>query len=181
VKRAVTAVNGATTVSGFTYVGLLIFISLMGAALAGGGIIHHQQARRAKEKDLLFIGEQFERAITAYFERSPGGAKRFPQALGDLLHDSRHPVPQRHLRRIYRDPMTAKAEWGLTRGPDNGITGVFSLSKETPIKTSGFPQKYADFNGSKTYAEWQFAYRPATQTAEASTNPDPPSPSTSEK
>jgi type II secretory pathway pseudopilin PulG len=145
-------------VHGFTYIGLLILISLMGVALAGTGIVQSQQNQRAKEVELLFIGEQFQRAIAAYYERSPGGGKRFPQALEDLLNDTRFPVPQRHLRRIYRDPMTGSTDWGLVHEPDNGISGVFSRSEAAPIKTS-FPEKFADFQESRSYAEWKFVYR----------------------
>jgi type II secretory pathway pseudopilin PulG len=147
-------------VHGFTYIGLLILISLMGVALAGTGIVQSQQNQRAKEVELLFIGEQFQRAIAAYYERSPGGGKRFPQALEDLLNDTRFPVPQRHLRRIYRDPMTGATDWGMVRAADGGITGIYSLFTKKPIKLSGFPQQYAGFEQSESYADWKFIYLP---------------------
>jgi hypothetical protein len=41
---------------------------------------------------------------------------------------------QRYLRRIYRDPMTSKTEWGLVQSVDGRIMGVHSLSKDKPLK-----------------------------------------------
>ena len=173
-RHGVTSSRGA----GFTYIGLLILISLMGVALAGTGIVQSQQNQRAKEAELLFIGEQFQRAIAAYYERSPGGGKRFPQALDDLLNDTRFPVPQRHLRRIYRDPMTGSTDWGLVQEPDNGISGVFSRSEAAPIKTS-FPEKFADFRDSRSYAEWKFAYRVTAAVSQPGENAAQPAPAPS--
>jgi type II secretory pathway pseudopilin PulG len=146
---------------GFTYIGLLIFIAIMGVGLAGTGVVIHQQAQREKEKALLFVGDQFRRAIGQYYERSPGGDKRFPQSLEDLLLDKRQPAIQRYLRRLYRDPMTSKPEWGLVRGPGDSIIGVHSLSDAKALKTSGFPERYADFEGKESVAEWKFVYSSA--------------------
>jgi type II secretory pathway pseudopilin PulG len=144
--------------SGFTYIGLLILIAIIGVGLAGTGVVFYQQAQREKEKQLLFVGDQFRRAIGQYYERSPGADKRFPQSLEDLLLDKRYPATQRYLRRIYFDPMTSKLEWGFVRGPGNGIIGVYSLSQARALKTNGFPERYADFEGKETVAEWKFVY-----------------------
>lgn len=133
----------------------------MGIALAGAGVFHQQQAQRSKEAELLFVGDQFLRALASYYEKSPGGAHQFPQKLDDLLHDTRYPVPVRHLRRVYRDPMTGSTEWGLVQGPNKGITGIYSLSQRAPIKAAGFPEKYAEFEGAKSYWDWKFVYQPA--------------------
>lgn len=98
--------------TGFTYIGLLIFIALMGIALAGTGMVWHAQVRREQERELLFVGDQFRRAIGQYYERSPGGGKHFPQSLDDLLLDKRYVATQRYLGRVYPDPITGKTEWG---------------------------------------------------------------------
>jgi len=145
--------------AGFTYIGLLIFIALMGIALAGTGMIWHTQVRREKERDLLFVGDQFRRAIGQYYERSPGGDKRFPKSLDDLLLDKRYPATQRYLRRVYPDPITGMA-WGFVKGPEDRIVGVYSLSEGAPLKRAGFPADYEDFEGRERYREWRFVYAP---------------------
>ncbi len=150
---------------GFTYIGLLILVAIIGVGLAGTGVVFHQQAQREKEKQLLFVGDQFRRAIGQYYERSPGGDRRFPQSLEDLLLDGRYPATQRYLRRVYYDPMTAKPQWGLVRGPGNGIMGVYSLSQAKPLKTAGFPERYAEFEGKESVAEWIFVYGVSIPTA----------------
>lgn len=145
---------------GFTYIGLLIFIALMGIALAGTGTIWHTQVRREKERELLFVGDQFRRAIGRYYERSPGADRRFPPSLDDLLHDPRFAATERHLRRVYRDPVSARVEWGLVTNPQGGIFGVYSLSEDAPLKRAGFPVRYEDFKGKEHYREWRFVYSP---------------------
>ena len=145
---------------GFTYIGLLIFIALMGIALAGTGMVWHTQVMREKERELLFVGDQFRRAIGQYYERSPGGDKRFPRSLDDLLLDRRYPATQRYLRRLYPDPITGKFVWGFAKGPEDRILGVYSLSEAAPLRRAGFPAKYEDFEGKEHYREWRFVYVP---------------------
>ncbi len=149
---------------GFTYIGLLILIALMGIALAGTGVIWHTETRREKERQLLFVGDQFRRAIALYYERSPG-AKKFPKTLEDLLLDRRYPNTQRYLRRLYPDPVGGNAEWGLVRGPEGGIVGVHSLSEAEPLKRVGFPLIYKEFEVGAQYSEWRFMYVPAAAPA----------------
>lgn len=158
---------------GFTYIGLLIFVAIMGVGLAATGMVFSRQAQREKERQLLFVGDQFRRAIGQYYERSPGGAKRFPQTLEDLLLDRRYPATQRHLRRIYLDPMTSKTEWGLVRGADNGIVGVYSLSDAQPLKKAGFPEPYESFEAAESVSDWKFVYATPVEEGEA---PQPQSP-----
>lgn len=143
---------------GFTYIGLLIFIAILGIGLAASGVVFHQQSQREKENELLFVGDQIRHAIAQYYEKSPGGNKRFPQALGDLLLDQRYPAMQRYLRRVYKDPMIGSKEWELLRAPDGGIIGVHSSSKEEPLKRDNFPAGYEDFKDSKSYVDWKFVY-----------------------
>jgi type II secretory pathway pseudopilin PulG len=160
---------------GFTYIGLLIFMALMGIALAGFGMVWHTQVRREKERELLFVGDEFRRAIGQYYELSPGGDKRFPLSLDDLLLDRRYPAIQRYLRRVYVDPIAGKAEWGLVKGPDGRIMGVHSLSEQKPLKQALFPDRYQDFEDKAGYHEWQFVYStPALPVQPQLPNSQPP-------
>jgi len=150
---------------GFTYLALMLAVALTGGALAAVGELSSRAAQREKEAELLFIGREFRSAIAAYYERAPGGAKRYPQKLEDLLEDKRHPVVQRYLRRIYADPLTAKAEWGLVDAPEGGIMGVHSLSADAPVKTGGFDKADEALAGAASYADWKFTYSPGLPAA----------------
>lgn len=150
---------------GFTYVGLLIIVMIMGAGLAATGTFWSQTAQREKERELLFVGHQFREAIESYYRRSPG-ASVYPKSLEELVEDKRFPMPQHHLRRVYADPMSGTAQWGLVEAPGGaGIMGVHSLSEAAPLKTGNFDEKDAAFETASKYAEWQFVFKP----------PEPPS------
>ena len=144
--------------SGFTYIALLVLLTIMGIGLAATGIVFHHQAQREKEKQLLFVGEQIRHAIGRYYENSPGGGKQFPQTLENLLRDDRHPGTHRYLRQVYRDPMTNAKDWVLLRAPDGGIMGVHSALAQKPIKRDGFPSGYEHFADKESYEDWIFQY-----------------------
>ncbi len=146
--------------AGFTYLALLFLIVIMGTALVAIAQVWHTQVQRDKEEQLLFVGDQFRQAIASYYERAPGGVRMFPKTLEDMLQDPRFPNVQRHLRRIYLDPMTGKNEWAFVRGPDGGILGIHSISADTPIKVAGFKGTYVSFAEAATYKDWIFSYLP---------------------
>jgi type II secretory pathway pseudopilin PulG len=133
---------------------LLIGIAIMGAVLASAGTLWHTQVQREREAELLFVGEQFQRAIGSYFERSPEAAKTYPKILEDLLEDRRSGSVARHLRKIFVDPMTGKAQWGLVTQPDGRVVGVFSLSSTPVIRTANLPEGLA-VKG-ETHSDWKF-------------------------
>jgi len=172
-----------TEQKGFTYVWVLFVVALTSVALAAAVQVWRTEVRREKEKELMFAGEQFRQAIGFYYENSPGLPKRYPDSLEKLLLDKRFPTVKRHLRKIFSDPMTSSSEWGLARQPNAGIIGVYSLSKETPLKRANFPERYADFAEAKDYRDWKFIYLPGdpatippqTQAAPADPSPIPQS------
>ena len=141
--------------AGFTYIGLLFAIAMAGIALAGIGVLWQMESRREKEKELLFVGEEYRRAISSYYTRSPGGTGQYPQKLEDLLLDTRFPNPVRHLRRLYREPMMSDGQWELIR-QQGRIIGVASRSQDLPIKIAGFSPEQDDFEGAVSYTEWRF-------------------------
>jgi len=143
---------------GFTYIGLLIAVVLLGIGLALVGEVWNTAVKRERERELLFVGDQYRQAIGRYYESSPG-VKQYPRQLEDLLEDKRFPVVKRYLRRIYLDPMTGKADWGLVMQGDQ-ILGVYSLSKDTPIKVANFPLVDSFFADSSSYSDWRFIYAP---------------------
>jgi len=144
---------------GFTYIGLLILVAMIGVALTLVSELWVTAQKREKEQELLFVGHQFRRALAMY--RANGGG--YPRELQDLIRDPRVPGVRRYLRKIYRDPITGGTEWGLrrTNGTDGFITGVYSLSEAAPLKQAEFILADADFENKSKYSEWVFVASPA--------------------
>ena len=161
--------------SGFTYLTVLFIVAILMTGLALAGQVWETVARREKEADLLFVGNQYRTAIALYYERTPGGVKSYPRTLQDLLKDPRSPSTQRYLRKLYPDPFGSK-EWGLVKAPDGGIAGVYSLSEEKPLKTGNFKLRDAGFESAQRYADWKFTYSPVAVAPSAPQSPTKPSP-----
>jgi len=143
--------------AGFTYLGLLILLAIMGivsaAALQIGGVIH----RRVAEETLLNVGSEFSRALDSYRRVTPSGEPDEPAELQELLKDSRFPGVVRHLRKLYDDPITGRQEWGVLRSEESKrIIGVFSLSGAKPIKIANFDLRFRELSGKSSYQEWVF-------------------------
>jgi type II secretory pathway pseudopilin PulG len=146
---------------GFTYVAMLVGVAVIGIGLAATGQVWSQSAQREKEAELLFVGHEFREAIERYHRESPGSMQRYPKSLEELLQDPRHVTIRRHLRRIYRDPMTGKAEWGLVTAPEGGIMGVHSLSDKAPLKSGNFAPADEAFKDAQRYSDWRFVHEVA--------------------
>jgi type II secretory pathway pseudopilin PulG len=140
---------------GFTYVGLLLFIAITGIGLSVAGMSWQYQVRAEKEKQLLFVGAEFRNAINNYYSSTTDTVKVYPASLDDLLLDKRMPTIKRHLRKIYTDPMTGKADWGFET-KEGRIVGIYSRSSLVPYKKKGFNVADAKFAGAKSYMDWIF-------------------------
>lgn len=145
---------------GYTYLAMLFAVAVAGAVVASGSVVWQHEAQRERERELLRIGNEFRQAIGLYYHRSPGSVKRFPASLDELLRDDRHLSLQRYLRRIYRDPMTGKSEWGFVNALEGGIMGIYSRSDQATVKRSGFDVANASFNDKTRYSDWKFVYAP---------------------
>jgi len=145
---------------GFTYIGLLLIVTLMGIALLAVGEVWHVARKREKEQALLFVGNQFRQAIKSYCAHAPSANKQqpYPTQLEDLLKDPRFSSTQRYLRKIYIDPVSGSSDWGILRLPGGGIYGVYSLSEESPIKRANFRPSEVGFEGKEKYSDWKFVY-----------------------
>lgn len=141
---------------GFTYVGLLIFVFIMGLMLTVAARVWKTTEQRERETELIYIGHAYRMAISSYYS----AGHRFPEDLKDLLMDERFPVPKHHLRRLYPDPMTGKPDWKLIMTPTGqGIMGVASTSQAAPIKQDGFELVDGTFKDADCYCKWEFIYR----------------------
>lgn len=155
--------------SGFTYVALLVAIVILGISMGAAGKYWSFITQREKEEELLFRGEQYRLAIERYYKALPG-RNAYPPSIEELLKDSRTPKAKRHLRQAFKDPMTGE-DFELVRDQTklNRITGVYSKSEKEPLKKTGFPNQYQDFENKMAYNEWKFIYTVTTATGRSGT------------
>jgi type II secretory pathway pseudopilin PulG len=140
---------------GFAMAGLLVSIALLSLALSVAMPAWKTLAQREKEEELIWRGQQYDRAIQLY--RKKNAAPGAPSV--DKL------VEGRFLRKKYKDPIT-NADFELigvsqagnapgVQQPQRGfgqlVGGVRSKSKAKSLRV---------FNGRTVYSEWQFTYVP---------------------
>lgn len=153
---------------GFTYLSLMILLAIIGLVTASSIKLGSVLQRSRAEQELLEIGAAFSDALHSYAEATPSGQPTMPPTLTDLLRDPRFPTLKRHLRKIFVDPVTGRAEWGIVYAGDHtGVLAIYSLSSARPVKISNFPQRFASFAGVSRISDWKFT---AGQTS-ASTMP----------
>jgi type II secretory pathway pseudopilin PulG len=115
---------------GFTYIGLIVALEI-GALVAASALKLGALVQRARsEQELLEAGIAFSNALKSYAEATSPGQSPHPASLKELLKDSRFPGIRRHLRKIFVDPMTGRAEWGIVYlggGGGRGVVAVYSL------------------------------------------------------
>jgi len=133
---------------GFTYLGVLLAIALLGIGLVAASEVWVTTAKRQRTEQLEWVGHQFVQAIGSYYESSPGQVKAFPKSLQDLQEDRRFAFTRRHLRCMYVNPFTGAADWELLRAPDGGVRGV---------------RVVVDSPGQVTAATREFAYSPVAR------------------
>ena len=143
--------------SGFTYVGLVVFVAILGmvgaATLKVDGLLRRAQA----EQELLEIGAAYGEALRSYAAATPRGFPAVPPTLQDLLKDPRFPGTRRHLRKIFVDPITGSTEWGvLYQGDKAGVLAVYSLSRAQPLKVANFDARFQGFENKEHLSEWKF-------------------------
>jgi len=142
---------------GFTYLSLVILLAILGLVGAAALKVDALLARAAAEQELLEVGAAFSAALDSYAAATPQGKPPQPPTLQDLLKDTRFPGIKRHLRKIFVDPISGKAEWGITYlGDKVGVIGVYSLSQAQPLKLANFDARFQNFENKTHYAEWKF-------------------------
>ncbi len=150
--------RGWRSARGFTYLGLLAVIVLIGLMLAAAGEVASTTAQREREAQLLWVGHEYRAAIGRYRNQMRG----YPQTLQELLGAAPDaPLQVRYLRHLYSDPMTNAVDWVLVPAPNGGIMGVASSSKRAPLKTGHFDEADQDFADASAYSEWHFTFPPA--------------------
>jgi type II secretory pathway pseudopilin PulG len=144
---------------GFTYLGLVILVTVIGLVGAATLKVDSLLRRAQAEDDLLETGAAFSEALRTYAEATPKGQPSQPPSLQELLKDPRFPGVRRHLRKIYVDPLTGKAEWGIVwanPGERRGVLAVYSLSKAKPLKVAHFDARFSGFENKQHISDWKF-------------------------
>lgn len=144
--------------AGFTYVGLMVLVAIIGlvgaAALKADALLR----RAAAERELLEIGAAFGEALRSYAEATPRGQPQQPPTLQELLRDPRFPGVRRHLRKIFVDPVSGRAEWGIVYAAgERGVLAVYSLSRARPLKVANFDARFPNFENKEHLSDWKFA------------------------
>jgi type II secretory pathway pseudopilin PulG len=143
--------------AGFTYLGLMILVTVIGMAGAATLKIGSLLQRAEAEHELLEFGAAFSAALESYAAATPRGQPTQPTSLQDLLRDPRFPAPRRHLRKIFVDPVSGKAEWGILSAGEGGrIVGVYSRSQAKPLKIANFDARFINFENKKHLSDWKF-------------------------
>lgn len=155
--------GGASAQRGFTYLLLLFTLALGGVALAALGESERLRVQREREVELKFRGQAIADALARYADRTPVGSLPLAPNLEALLVDKRFPTVQRHLRQLYADPFTGRADWELILGhglpvpseaaaplpatPASGVIGVRSRSSQKVLSspTPGRPATARDW------------------------------------
>lgn len=168
--------------AGFTYLGLIIFVTIIGLVGAATLKIGALLQRAAAEEELLDIGAAFSAALDSYAAATPQGASPYPPSLKELLKDPRVPGVRRHLRKIFVDPLTGKAEWGVVYLGEGttGVVAVHSLSTAKPLKIANFDSRFAGLDNADTISAWRFKARdPALGQGPGQPQPRPGAPAAS--
>jgi type II secretory pathway pseudopilin PulG len=156
---------------------LLVTLAIMSILLSVAMPVWRHEARREKEAELVFRGEQYARAIALFRYKNANIPNAFPPSIDAL-------VQGRFLRKKYKDPMTKDGEFvligvgsqqpGVNQGANQpggpttpagrsnaplqpatasgvagGMMGVRSASQEASIRT---------YRGATRYDQWNFTF-----------------------
>jgi len=124
---------------GFSYLAMLFIVAVLSVVLTQTYQRSDTIAKREKEKELYFVGQQYKQALTSYYNQSPNGLNQLPRKIEDLLSDSRFVVTKRHLRKQYLDPITG-GELQLILDGDARIKGVYSRSNAAILQLALFEE-----------------------------------------
>src|SRR5207247_2109666 len=101
--------------AGFSLAALIFFATAASILAAAAVPAYQMQAKREREKELIFRGEEYTRAIQKYqrkFGVNPGSIDQLVQTNG-----------LRFLRRAYKDPITGKDFRLIRINPDGSLSG----------------------------------------------------------
>ena len=165
--------------SGYAMAGLLVALGIMSIIMSAALPVWSQAAKREREAELVFRGEQYARAVELYQRQFVGA---YPPDIETL-------VERKFLRKAYTDPMMEDDDFRIVYlsqaeglqgeaarasrpgettsdeadarlspdpirfddGEEGGVVGVVSRSDEESLRI---------YNGREKYSEWAFIYVP---------------------
>jgi type II secretory pathway pseudopilin PulG len=142
--------------SGYAMAALLVAIAVMSVLMSVAMPAWRQASQREKEAELVWRGEQYDRAVQLYRKKfsAPG-----PPNL-DIL------VDQKFLRKKYKDPMTG----GDFELKPVGVVGNLPAGVQQPrraegqliggVKSRSKAKSIRVLNGRTRYDQWEFTYKP---------------------
>jgi type II secretory pathway pseudopilin PulG len=98
--------------AGYNMVILMVMVTVLGILVAAALPAWSAAIQRQKEEELIFRGLQYAEAIRVFQQRFG----RLPNTLDELIK-----VEPRSIRRLWDDPLTGKAEWGLVFAQQGGV------------------------------------------------------------
>ena len=120
---------------GYAMAGLLVAIGIMSVLMSVAMPAWRTLAKREKEAELLFRGQQYTRAIDLYQRQFPGA---YPTDVEML-------VEERFLRRLYLDPMTGEPFRILTQGSAAAAAG--EMAAEADAENGRSQSRFSDRGG----------------------------------
>jgi hypothetical protein len=99
--------------AGYILLIVMMMATLLLISLAAALPSIYVEGQREKEKELIFRGEQYARAIILFHEQF----KRYPTSVKDLLHTNNLSF----LRKAYPDPMTLSGKWRFIHATATGV------------------------------------------------------------
>jgi hypothetical protein len=105
--------SGTAADKGYVLLIVMMMATLLLISLAAAAPSIYVEGQREKEKELIFRGEQYARAILLFHQQF----KRYPNSVKELLHTNN----MSFLRRPFRDPMTRSGKWRFIHATANGV------------------------------------------------------------
>ena len=160
--------------SGYTMVAVVLGMMILAIVIMGVAPAVATVMKREREKELLFRGKQYARAI-ALFQKRYG---RFPTELKELYENR-----PRTIRKLFKEPMCNCPDWHVIyqNSPDalnpggggSGLPGARPLPTPTPgafgptgqtktvgpivgVRSSVHEEALTEWRGQKFYDEWRF-------------------------
>ena len=99
--------------AGYILLIVMMMATLLLISLAAAAPSIYVEGQREKEKELIFRGEQYARAIMLFHQQF----KRYPTSVKELLHTNNLSF----LRQAYPDPMTRSGKWRFIHATANGV------------------------------------------------------------
>jgi type II secretory pathway pseudopilin PulG len=141
---------------GFAMAALLVAMAVMAVVMSALLPVWRTLSIREKEEELIFRGQQYDRAVQLYRQKTsaPGAPSLDVLIKGHFLrHKYLDPITNGEFELVGVNPATGNAP-GVQQpkiGFGQLIGGVRSKSKA---------RSFRELDGKKTYAEWQFTYVP---------------------